>query len=262
LAEIELNGSDPDDSEPPTPLRCCTCCGWAACTCWRHRVWPWVVLATLVGLGLLLAAFAHSAEAPPEQSTPAPAAAAVSAFLAWIRSPCLRHCVHGASIIGAAAARGLLARRARAHAGGLRLRALGGRGDGRRAAPSSVRGGWLGPAGRGRGVSRPFPSWDRSILTEIYLCHACSCHEVSRAETAGQTGGRGGALTLHALLPRWRAPAAAAGGGRRRPAGRLGLGRAGRAAAGLRNLCGGPLLVSLPVAAPPRGGGECFPRVD
>ena len=27
-------------------------------------------------------------------------------------------------------------------------------------------------------VSRPFPSWNRSILTEIYLCHACSYHEV------------------------------------------------------------------------------------
>eukprot|EP01049_Picozoa_sp_SAG25_P019030 SAG25_NODE_5774_length_622_cov_0.984704_2_plen_111_part_00 len=23
-------------------------------------------------------------------------------------------------------------------------------------------------------VSRPFPSWNPSILTEIYLCHACS----------------------------------------------------------------------------------------
>jgi hypothetical protein len=23
-------------------------------------------------------------------------------------------------------------------------------------------------------VSRAFPSWNRSILTEIYLCHACS----------------------------------------------------------------------------------------
>eukprot|EP01047_Picozoa_sp_COSAG01_P021962 COSAG01_NODE_1290_length_10882_cov_25.926922_10_plen_63_part_00 len=23
-------------------------------------------------------------------------------------------------------------------------------------------------------VRRPFPSWNRSILTEIYLCHACS----------------------------------------------------------------------------------------
>jgi hypothetical protein len=26
-------------------------------------------------------------------------------------------------------------------------------------------------------VSRPFPSWNRSISTEIYLCHACSDHE-------------------------------------------------------------------------------------
>jgi hypothetical protein len=35
-------------------------------------------------------------------------------------------------------------------------------------------------------VSRPFPSWDRSILTEIYLCHACSCQEMLRTDTAGQ----------------------------------------------------------------------------
>jgi hypothetical protein len=27
-------------------------------------------------------------------------------------------------------------------------------------------------------VSRPFPSWNRPILTEIYLCHACSYHEI------------------------------------------------------------------------------------
>eukprot|EP01047_Picozoa_sp_COSAG01_P012431 COSAG01_NODE_561_length_15460_cov_95.444307_3_plen_79_part_00 len=26
-------------------------------------------------------------------------------------------------------------------------------------------------------VSRAFPSWNRSILAEIYLCHACSDHE-------------------------------------------------------------------------------------
>jgi hypothetical protein len=26
----------------------------------------------------------------------------------------------------------------------------------------------------------------RSILTEIYLCHACSCHELLRMETPGQ----------------------------------------------------------------------------
>jgi hypothetical protein len=30
---------------------------------------------------------------------------------------------------------------------------------------------------RTRVVSGPFPSWNRSILTEIYLCHACSDHE-------------------------------------------------------------------------------------
>jgi carboxylesterase type B len=35
-------------------------------------------------------------------------------------------------------------------------------------------------------VSRPFPSWNRSILTEIYLCHACSCQKILRTETAGQ----------------------------------------------------------------------------
>jgi hypothetical protein len=35
-------------------------------------------------------------------------------------------------------------------------------------------------------VSRPFPSWNRSILTEIYLCNACSCQEILRTETAGQ----------------------------------------------------------------------------
>jgi hypothetical protein len=35
-------------------------------------------------------------------------------------------------------------------------------------------------------VSRPFPSWNRSILTEIYLCHACSCREILRTETAWQ----------------------------------------------------------------------------
>eukprot|EP01047_Picozoa_sp_COSAG01_P006727 COSAG01_NODE_247_length_20443_cov_52.339543_7_plen_200_part_00 len=35
-------------------------------------------------------------------------------------------------------------------------------------------------------VSRPFPSWSRSILAEIYLCHACSCQETLRTEPAGQ----------------------------------------------------------------------------
>jgi hypothetical protein len=30
------------------------------------------------------------------------------------------------------------------------------------------------------GVSRAFPSWNRPISTEIYLCHACSDHELER----------------------------------------------------------------------------------
>jgi hypothetical protein len=33
----------------------------------------------------------------------------------------------------------------------------------------------------------------RSILTEIYLCHTCSCHEILRLETPGPP-----ALTKHA----------------------------------------------------------------
>jgi hypothetical protein len=35
-------------------------------------------------------------------------------------------------------------------------------------------------------VSRPFPSWNRSMLTEIDPCHACSRPEILRTETAGQ----------------------------------------------------------------------------
>jgi hypothetical protein len=44
-------------------------------------------------------------------------------------------------------------------------------------------------------VSRPFPSWNRSILTDIYLCHACSCQEILRTETAAQAAARGGTLS-------------------------------------------------------------------
>jgi hypothetical protein len=39
-------------------------------------------------------------------------------------------------------------------------------------------------------VSRAFPSCKRSILTEIYQCHACSCHEIEDGNA--WTGGRGG----------------------------------------------------------------------
>eukprot|EP01049_Picozoa_sp_SAG25_P004351 SAG25_NODE_272_length_10613_cov_6.416191_7_plen_102_part_00 len=47
---------------------------------------------------------------------------------------------------------------------------------------------------RGRAVSRrPFPSWARcwSILAEIFLCRACSCQEILRADTAAQGFGSG-----------------------------------------------------------------------
>jgi hypothetical protein len=41
-------------------------------------------------------------------------------------------------------------------------------------------------------VSRPFPSWDRSILTAIYLCHACSHHKIEdgNARTGAAPCGR------------------------------------------------------------------------
>jgi hypothetical protein len=40
------------------------------------------------------------------------------------------------------------------------------------------------------GVSWAFPAYTRSTLTEIYLCHACSCHEILRMATppGGHTG--------------------------------------------------------------------------
>jgi hypothetical protein len=50
--------------------------------------------------------------------------------------------------------------------------------------------GLSGVAPDGVGVSRAFPSWKRSILTEIYLCHACSYHEVEDGHAA-RTGGAG-----------------------------------------------------------------------
>eukprot|EP01047_Picozoa_sp_COSAG01_P057470 COSAG01_NODE_6645_length_3566_cov_2.581194_3_plen_143_part_00 len=40
-------------------------------------------------------------------------------------------------------------------------------------------------------VRRAFPSMMRSILTEIYPCHACSCHEILRVETAQEPGSGG-----------------------------------------------------------------------
>jgi hypothetical protein len=51
-------------------------------------------------------------------------------------------------------------------------------------------------------VSRPFPSWNRSILAEIYLCHACSNHDIEDGH--GRAGARaGGAPAMAAPPPRW-----------------------------------------------------------
>jgi hypothetical protein len=39
-------------------------------------------------------------------------------------------------------------------------------------------------------VSQAFPSWNRSMLTEIYLCHACSYQAIEdgNARTGGVVG--------------------------------------------------------------------------
>jgi hypothetical protein len=52
-------------------------------------------------------------------------------------------------------------------------------------------------------VSRAFPSWNRSILTEIYLCHACSYHETEdgNARTGGAPPAAGAALRLPGQPP-------------------------------------------------------------
>jgi hypothetical protein len=55
-------------------------------------------------------------------------------------------------------------------------------------------------------VSRPFPSWDRSILTEIYLCHTCSCQEIFRTETAEQAAAKGHTVLYCQEGPGWKPP--------------------------------------------------------
>jgi hypothetical protein len=60
-------------------------------------------------------------------------------------------------------------------------------------------------------VSRAFPSWTRSILTEIYLCHACSDH-VSEGGHAGAGHLRRAGLQDSAAA-RGSAPLARGGGG-------------------------------------------------
>jgi hypothetical protein len=72
-----------------------------------------------------------------------------------------------------------------------------------------------GSAGLLLGGARAFPSLTRSILTDIYLCHACSCHEIedgnargrgcspldgSQALVARQEGPEGGGAT-HGAAP-------------------------------------------------------------
>jgi hypothetical protein len=57
--------------------------------------------------------------------------------------------------------------------------------EGLPAAIAQLRAHWQ-PPPPAAAVSRPFPSSNRSMLAEIYLCHACSCHEILRAGTAGQ----------------------------------------------------------------------------
>jgi|EP01047_Picozoa_sp_COSAG01_P021296 hypothetical protein len=47
-------------------------------------------------------------------------------------------------------------------------------------------------------VSRAFPSWNRSVLTDIYLCHSCSYHEIE----AGNARTGGPAVHLHPLVVR------------------------------------------------------------
>eukprot|EP01047_Picozoa_sp_COSAG01_P044548 COSAG01_NODE_4039_length_5406_cov_1.715980_1_plen_141_part_10 len=64
--------------------------------------------------------------------------------------------------------------------------------------PPPPQGSWLHELERWEEVDRPFPSWKRSILTEIYLCHACSCQEILRTETAGQEVDR---LTRLSMTP-------------------------------------------------------------
>jgi hypothetical protein len=92
-------------------------------------------------------------------------------------------------------------------------------------------------------VSWPFPSWNRSTLTEIYLCHACPCHEILRTETAGQ-------VASHAADHGWLATLEAGlrpGG----PAERYRQHRAQEACVGLR----GRLCSSRPPRREEGGGG-------
>eukprot|EP01047_Picozoa_sp_COSAG01_P071691 COSAG01_NODE_11193_length_1985_cov_2.538176_3_plen_107_part_00 len=43
-------------------------------------------------------------------------------------------------------------------------------------------------------VSRAFPSCTRSVLTEIYLCDVCSCHEIEDGNAPGQDTAHRGSI--------------------------------------------------------------------
>eukprot|EP01047_Picozoa_sp_COSAG01_P077177 COSAG01_NODE_13806_length_1532_cov_5.242149_1_plen_365_part_00 len=89
-------------------------------------------------------------------------------------------------------------------------------------------------------VSWPFPSWNRSILTEIYLCHTCSYHEIEDGN------GRAGRAACRA----WALPRGAGGA---RPA----AGSAVEAAVGRAAAAGGDAGVGGTPDRRPQGGGGC-----
>jgi hypothetical protein len=61
-------------------------------------------------------------------------------------------------------------------------------GAGGRVCPAARAGvGDAGGAGAGQPGARAFPSLMRSVLTEICLCHACSCHEIEDGNARGST---------------------------------------------------------------------------
>eukprot|EP01047_Picozoa_sp_COSAG01_P004812 COSAG01_NODE_160_length_23692_cov_9.703599_18_plen_113_part_00 len=74
-------------------------------------------------------------------------------------------------------------------------------------------------------VSRAFPSWKRSILTEICLCHACFDHEIEGGNA--RAGHLRRARLQDSAAARGSAPLAGSGGGRRRWR-RRGVGRCER----------------------------------
>jgi hypothetical protein len=65
------------------------------------------------------------------------------------------------------------------------------------------RGDNAGPPGTAAEVSRPFSSWNRPTLTEIYLCNACSCQEILRVKTAGQVLKNVASVRAHPMMAKY-----------------------------------------------------------